>query len=528
MISEDLTLSLTPKQVLRVFDLMPDFVYVLNLDAQKLHYTNARLFDVLGYTPADVAAMDYNLGPVMVHDDLDGLTVQLATDFDQLAEEHSMEFMIRFRHKNGDIRTLRNRASVMTRHPDGRNQLVVVVAEDITKATEREKKIQQQQYQLSEAEKIFEYGSWEWDCSKDYIHWSTGMFKLTGVPETDYTDGCVPRYLYDSLIHPQDLPLVLTNFEAAFVQQKEGYEVAHRLTDSQQNLKYFLVKTKLSYDQHGQLAHVVGVTADVTQLENYKRELERQVKDLNKSNHDLEQFAYVASHDMQEPLRKIISFGERLDKKYKDKLGDEGAFFIDRMAKSAYRMNVLINDLLAYSRVSRQAELLQKVDLNGIFAHIISDLELKIQEKQAVVVCPHLPTIQGRPSLFYQLFQNLFTNALKFTKPDVPPTVTIESRLATTHELAQLFEEPSDKTYYRISISDNGIGFEDQYIEKIFALFQRLHGRSEYDGTGLGLAICRKIVEQHHGHISAQGHFGTGAEFIVYLPQHQPINPITI
>ena len=527
MTSEDLTLTLTPKQVLRVFDLMPDLVYVLDLDAQKLHYTNARLFDVLGYTPADVAAMNYTLAPVMVHDDLDSLAAQLSADFDQLSEEHSMEFMIQFRHKKGNICNLRNRASVMTRHPDGRNQLVVVVAEDITKTTEREKKIQQQQYQLSEAEKIFEYGSWEWDCSKDYIHWSTGMFKLTGIPETDYADGCVPRFLYDSLIHPQDLPLVLTNFEAAFVHQKEGYEVAHRLTDNQQNLKYFLVKTKLSYGQNGQLTHVVGVTADVTQLENYKRELERQVKDLNKSNHDLEQFAYVASHDLQEPLRKIISFGERLDKKYKHQLGEEGAFFIDRMAKAAYRMNVLINDLLAYSRVSRQAELLQKVDLNDVLAHILNDLELIIQEKQALVHCPNLPTIQGRPALFYQLFQNLLTNALKFTKPNRPPTVTIESRLATKNELAQFFEEPTDTTYHRISITDDGIGFEDQYSEKIFALFQRLHGRAEYDGTGLGLAICRKIVEKHHGHISAHGHFGKGAEFVVYLPENQPVNPIT-
>lgn len=515
---------LTTEQLKRIFDLMPDLVYVLNLDAQSIHYTNARLLDVLGYTFDDVAEMGYTLGPVMVHDDLNALAVQLSAEFDNLSEDKTSEFVISFKHKNGQIKTLRNRASVMTRHPDGRNHLVVVVAEDITKTLVREKTIQQQQYQLSEAEKIFEYGSWEWDCSKDYIRWSAGMFKLIGLSDINITHADVPRDLYDTFVMPQDSAHVWSLFEAVVAQQNEGYEVAHRLIDLQENVKHVLIKTKLSYDQNGNLTQVVGVIADVTQLENYKRELERQVKDLNKSNAELEQFAYVASHDLQEPLRKIISFGERLERRYAEKLGDEGRFFVERMTNAAQRMHVLIDDLLAYSRVSRHDESFQKLRLNNIVSQILNDLELRIQQKKAVVVVEKLPNITAQPTQIYQLFQNLLTNALKFTRPDVTPQITIKSRLATPDELQEVLGSATALPYHRISVSDNGIGFDNEYAEQIFVLFQRLHGRAEYEGTGLGLAICRKIVERHHGHIAARGQLGAGAEFVVYLPETQNPN----
>ena len=161
---------------------------------------------------------------------------------------------------------------------------------------------------------------------------------------------------------------------------------------------------------------------------------------------------------------------------------------------------------------------------NSVVSQILNDLELRIQQKKAVVVVEKLPNITAQPTQIYQLFQNLLTNALKFTRPDVTPQIIIKSRLATPDELQEVLGSTTAFPHHRISVADNGIGFDNEYADQIFVLFQRLNGRAEYDGTGLGLAICRKIIERHHGHIAAHGQLGAGAEFVVYLPETQNPN----
>jgi PAS domain S-box-containing protein len=385
------SLNLDPQQVIRVFDLMPDLVYVINLQEQNLLYANDRLYDILGYTWDDVAQMNYSLGPGIIHENKDSFRVNITETFNSLVEDKTTEFIINFRHKNGEIRELRNRATVMTRLPNGKNHFIVVVAEDITK-----------------------------------------------------------------------------------------------------------VKT-------------------------LNLELERRLVALKKSNSELEQFAYVASHDLQEPLRKIVSFGERLNTKYAGKLGDEGKFFVDRMTNAANRMQVLIQDLLTYSRVARYQESFDLVNLNDIFKQVLGDLDLKIQDKQATITFENLPTIQAHAIQMYQLFQNLFTNALKFTKTGVLPTISVKCSIIPLAELKEKTSMIPFGNYYCITVKDNGIGLENEYSERIFGLFQRLHGRTEYEGTGLGLAICRKIVEGHQGQITANGTLGEGTEFTIYLPETQTI-----
>ena len=210
-----------------------------------------------------------------------------------------------------------------------------------------------------------------------------------------------------------------------------------------------------------------------------------------------------------------------MDKKYKEQLGTEGQFFVDRMTNAAYRMNGLIEDLLTYSRVSRQTESLTFISLEEVVKNVIEDLEVKIQDKNATISIDKLPTIEARPVQMHQLFLNLIENALKFTQPSVAPVVTVKARKANIQEIKGIMQINPHETYYRVSVSDNGIGFEPEYAERIFTIFQRLHGRSEYEGTGLGLAICRKIVESNHGYIEAHGKVGGGAEFIFYLPLRQ-------
>lgn len=274
---------------------------------------------------------------------------------------------------------------------------------------------------------------------------------------------------------------------------------------------------------------IMNVAEDITDL--LEREgdllrkqyqLERSLTALNKSNRDLEQFAYIASHDLQEPLRKIIAFGERLDKKYKEQLGTEGQFFVDRMTSAAQRMHSLIEDLLTYSRASRNTESCTLVNLNEVVKNVLEDLEVKIQNEKASITVAELPLIEAQSVQMHQLFLNLIENALKFTKVDTTPIIKIDVRKVDAYEASKIGQLNPKENYFEFTINDNGIGFEPEYAERIFTIFQRLHGRSEYAGTGLGLAICRKIVETHHGLIEAEGKPYEGAKFIFYLPAIQP------
>jgi PAS domain S-box-containing protein len=239
--------------------------------------------------------------------------------------------------------------------------------------------------------------------------------------------------------------------------------------------------------------------------------------ELGRSNEELEKFAYVASHDLQEPLRKIQAFGDRLVKRFRESLGQDGQEYVERMHHSAARMRTLIDDLLTFSRVTTKGQPFGKVDLNTIVAEVISDLEVRIVQAGGHVELGELPEIVADPPQMRQLFQNLIGNALKFHKTDEKPVVTVRS----THwsQLPAHSDPPAPTGIgYRIVVSDNGIGFNPAFADKIFEVFQRLHGRSHYEGTGIGLAICRKIVQRHGGDIAARSEEGQGAAFIVDLP----------
>jgi signal transduction histidine kinase len=248
--------------------------------------------------------------------------------------------------------------------------------------------------------------------------------------------------------------------------------------------------------------------------------------ELLRSNRELEQFAYVASHDLQEPLRKIQAFGDRLKKATGDTLPEASREYVDRMQASATRMRTLISDLLTYSRVSTQNQAFRPVNLSEILAGVQSDLVVRIEECGGRIDADPLPTINADPTQMQQLFQNLIGNALKFRRAEIPPVIRITCR--------PLADVPTDENHtagsrgWRILVTDNGIGFETQYADRIFGLFQRLHGRGEYDGTGIGLSICRKIVERHGGRITANSQPGVGTEFVIDLPElTAPMEPVS-
>ncbi|MBI5385299.1 MAG: PAS domain-containing protein [Verrucomicrobia bacterium] len=282
-------------------------------------------------------------------------------------------------------------------------------------------------------------------------------------------------------------------------------------------------------DEHGQPRYLVGISEDITERKATEEQLKLFAQRLEQSNAELQDFAYVASHDLQEPLRKVRAFGDRLRTKCGPVLGEDGRDYLERMTHAAQRMQTLIDDLLAYSRVSRRSDPFVPVDLNNVVRGVLSDLEARIEQVGGSVIAEPLPILEADPTQMRQLLQNLVGNALKFHRKDVPSVVRIfvrEPSPATVPAAGRTFARGTKagrkRAFCQVCVEDNGIGFDLKYLDRIFAVFQRLHSRQEYEGTGIGLAVCRKIALRHGGDITAQSQPGQGATFIVTLPLQQP------
>jgi light-regulated signal transduction histidine kinase (bacteriophytochrome)/CheY-like chemotaxis protein len=261
--------------------------------------------------------------------------------------------------------------------------------------------------------------------------------------------------------------------------------------------------------------------ASEEKVKQLNRQLLENIASLESANKDLDRFAFMASHDLQEPLRKIRTFSDRLYVKYKEALDDDGKANLIRIQKAAERMQNLITDILTFSKISSEKIEFIDSDLNKIVSEVLTDMDEEVRAKEAQVSVTNLPVLQVNPGLIKPLFQNLIGNALKYSKKNVRPSISIKADVG----LKNLTKGSGEfaRNYCRIFIEDNGIGFDQRYAEEIFGMFKRLHRNSEFEGTGIGLALCKKIVEQHNGFISARSKVGEGSTFIISLPyQHQP------
>jgi two-component system, LuxR family, sensor kinase FixL len=262
-------------------------------------------------------------------------------------------------------------------------------------------------------------------------------------------------------------------------------------------------------NNRGNITHFIGVRLDATEVKESEKKLLHHMNELERSNKDLEDFAHIVAHDLQEPLRKIVVFGDRLETMIVNPNAGH-TDNINRIKRSAMRMKSLMDDLLIYSRLNSQAQVLQKINLNHLIKVVIDDLEVRIKETKGQIHFTALPKLEGEPFQIKQVFQNLLSNALKYHRENIPPQINIDFR----HE-GGLVE---------ILFQDNGIGINEEYKDKIFEPFQRLHGQNSYEGTGMGLAICKKIIEKHHGTLEVHSRLQEGSTFIVTLPQKQPAN----
>lgn len=362
------------------------------------------------------------------------------------------------------------------------------------------------------AEKIAHISHWEWDLETDKLTYSDNHYFLLGCLPGEF-EPTVENYL--KFVHPDDKHLILRGADKV-QNDHQASEVIFRIIRKDGVIRYLRSTGKILTDNLGKKI-IVGINYDITEQYLSSKAVEEKNTELLRSNIELASFNHVASHDLQEPLRIIQLYISRIFEDSKLLLSEKNADYFKRIQLSANRMQVLIDDLLEYSRLNNTDKIFEEINLNTVVEVILTEMTQIIEEKNAVIHYNNLPNLQGIPFQLEQLFTNLITNALKYSAPDRTPVINIESTIVKGSQVPHNKADNESK-YYKISVLDNGMGFEQEYAEKIFTLFQRLHDKQSFSGTGIGLAICKKIAETHMGFINAKGDPGKGSAFIVYLP----------
>ncbi|MEO8583255.1 MAG: PAS domain S-box protein [Flavitalea sp.] len=398
------------------------------------------------------------------------------------------------------------------------------IARDITEQKVYERMIREGEERFRMAMESTRLGTWEYDCVSGALNWSAECRKMYEFPdglEVDYS-------LFSSLIHPEDEKFVQNAIESAMIPGGKGnYNIEYRiLRYSDNETRWIKAQGKVYFSPDNRPERFIGTVLDITEekvtkdllvttVNDRTRELVEINRELEKSNNELEQFAYIASHDLQEPLRKILTYTNLLQIHFDEK--ENANKYFEKITTAAYRMSRLIQDVLNYSRLSEEKSPHAEIDLNEVLQDVLSDYELLIEEKGVAISYSILPLISASSPQIHQLFGNLISNAIKFSRES--PKIEICSRILTREEAQSDDKILRDaKSYIEISFADNGIGFERQYSEQIFIIFQRLNTRQQYAGTGIGLALCQKIVQNHGGIIYAEGKPGLGATITIVLP----------
>jgi PAS domain S-box-containing protein len=369
------------------------------------------------------------------------------------------------------------------------------------------------------AEEIAATGSYEWDLQTGDLIYSDNLFRMLGCLPQEFVPS-VEKYL--TFVHPDDKERLLKPISEA-VEKAIPLQMTYRIIAKDGEIRHFR-NTERAIGEPGRKT-MIGTIQDVTPHVEHAETLRKNNLELEHLNKSLDQFASIASHDLQEPLRKIQNFTSLLKRRFNQNTPDESVELIDKIKRSSERMSLLINDVLNYSRIVHTENMFVKTDLNHILNNTLKDFDLLILEKIGSVRIGSLPVIEAIPLQMNQLFYNLVGNALKFSKNGIPVCLTVSSRILPVEEIGNKFNLKFNLNrqlcYSEIIFSDNGIGFEQQFAEQIFSIFERLNDQQQYSGTGIGLALCQKIVEHHQGGIRAEGKENGGAIFYVLLPLTQ-------
>src|SRR5690554_199781 len=395
---------------------------------------------------------------------------------------------------------------------------VTVTTRDITEEKEKANQLIKLNEQLvirnsilTDAEKLAKIGSFLWYLESDITEISDNFFQMLGYSADEFKPS--PK-TYKKFIHPDDLELVEESTKQSLATLKPN-EFTYRVITKSGDVKYF--KTNGQFINKEEETVMIGVVQDVTQSIEAEEKLRKSNLELLQSNAELESFNRVASHDLQEPLRKIQLFISRIEDKEDSQFSEKSKEYFEKVKNAGSRMQSLIQNLLTYSRIDSSEANFSTIHLNQVLEKVSDDLTTHISEAKAEIKIGELPEIKGLFFQMEQLFSNLISNSLKYRSLTEKPMIEIQSEKIPASGLP-LNNIKTHTYYYKITVTDNGIGFDNQHAQKIFEVFQRLHQRTEYTGTGIGLAICKKIVENHNGFIYATSKLGEGAQFVVLLP----------
>lgn len=365
--------------------------------------------------------------------------------------------------------------------------------------------------QLSLAQELAKMASWEWILSEPVIKWSPEMYKFWKFNEGEI-DVTLERVA--KMTHPDDLNILQNAVKC--LQEGDEADIQYRRYDKFGNEIFIHTKTIINKDNEGKPYSVFGIDMDISELRSIQDNLTHQNVKLSQANKELSSFNYVTSHDLKEPIRKIQMFISRIENNEHDFSSEKIQYYFSRIIDASKRMESLIDSLLTFSKVSNFTELkFVQTDLNFVLTEVMHNYSEIIDEKNAIINAPSLPTIRAVPEQILQVFSNILSNSLKYSNAGVQPVITI-----SVNKIERAIANGIHHAFWEIQISDNGIGFEQIYAEKIFEVFQRLHTRTEYEGTGIGLAICKKVMQTHGGDIIATSNYGEGAVFKLYFPNN--------
>ncbi len=363
-------------------------------------------------------------------------------------------------------------------------------------------------------EQIAEISSWCLNLENNSLTFSHNQFRMLGCEIHEF-EPTTEKYL--QFVHPDDRNIVQEGRQKILYDNSGTPLITYfRIIRKDKSLRYFKSIEKKILDNYNNNI-LIGINMDITEQYLKDKIIEEKIFDLERSNNELSAFNHVASHDLQEPLRKVQTYISRIRDKDFETLSEKGREYFVRVQIAANRMQKLIDDLLLFSRTNKADKVFEPANLNEIFENTKTELAQAIEEKNAVVSSEQLPVILAIPFQIQQLFNNIIGNSLKYATTGIPPVIRVSSRIVNAAEIP-LLRHLGETRFHELTFTDNGIGFEQQYAENIFKLFQRLHDDSSYTGTGIGLTICKKIVENHKGLIRAYGTPGGGATFRVYLP----------
>ena len=523
----------------RITDITPSLIAAYNIQTGQYVFINNALKKLLGYDPEDVLMKGINFFIDIIHpDDLQPLMEKNAKVLESANQpghhddsEVIAEFQYRLRNRKGEYRWFHTYGTIFSRNSKDEVEYVLNISIDVTEqhllaVQLKEEKIiaERKSEELRQSEERYhhmiaeveDYAILLLDKNGIIKNWNKGAEKIKGYKAEEIVGTSFRRfYTKEDLANGRPDRLLKQAIETGKATD-EGWRVRKDGT------RYWGSTTITAlHDENNEIIGFTKVTRDLSEkksaedrLYEYARQLEQKNEELKRTNKELESFNYVASHDLQEPLRKIQVFSNAILSSESNNLSGKGKEYFSRMNSAANRMRRLIEDLLAFSRATIVNAEFEHYDLSSMLEEVLSTLKFSIEETHATIESGKLPVAYVIPFQFRQVLQNLISNAIKYRKPEVAPVIKI-----TSENVREKFGgEKTPHEYIKLSISDNGIGFEQQHAEKIFELFQRLHTKDEYPGTGIGLAICKKIIQNHNGVIKAKGEPDIGTTFDIYLP----------